>query len=108
LMTILVLFWGSFTAISKWTLTGLSSWQMQFYMFAWAMLALAVMLPFGGRFRQIVQLGRARWMRLCAYGTLSYLYYALYTASLKLVPAVEAAMLNYLFPIAIIIFAVWL
>lgn len=108
LMSILVVFWGSFTAISKWTLNDLSSWQMQFYLFAWAMLGLTVMLPFGGRYKLIARLGAARTLRLCAYGTLSYLNYALYTASLKRIPAVEAAMLNYLFPIAIIVFAVWL
>jgi len=107
LMSLLILFWGSFTAVSKLILQGLTSWQMQFYLFAWAMLALAAMLPFRGRLLQLKRLGVARTVRLAGYGLLSYLYYVVYTASLKLVPAVEAAMLNYLYPIAIILFAVW-
>ena len=36
----------------------------------------------------------------------SYLYYFAYTLSLKKIPAIEASMLNYLFPIMIVILAV--
>ena len=106
LMAILLVLWGSFAAVSKWTLQGIASWQMQLYFFGMAMVALLAMLPFGGRWRQLAGIGRGRALRLAGTGFVSYLYYVCYTSALKFIPAVEASMLNYLFPIAVVVFAV--
>jgi len=108
LMSVLLVLWGSFAAVSKWTLQGISSWQMQFYFFGLAMLIMLALLPFGGRARQLAGGGGKRALRLGANGFVSYLYYVCYTSALKFIPAVEASMLNYLFPIAVAVFAVWL
>jgi drug/metabolite transporter (DMT)-like permease len=108
LMAFMLILWGSFAAVSKWTLVGLESWQMQFYMFAIAMIFMLFLLPFYNHSKQFAQISRKKAIKLSLIGFISYLYYVSYTTALKFIPAIEASMLNYLFPIAIVLFALWL
>jgi len=106
LMALLLFLWGSFAAVSKWSMRDIDSWQMQFYMFAVALFTMLCMLPFSGRRKQLKSIPKTTLAKLCLYGLFSYLYYAFYTASLKSIPASEASMLNYLFPVLIVLLAV--
>lgn len=106
LMALLLLLWGSFAAVSKWSLQYITSWQMQFFMFYIALFVMLLLLPAKDHAKQVTNLTKKNLFQLSVYGVFSYLYYAFYTASLKLIPATEASMLNYLFPIFIVILAV--
>lgn len=102
----LLILWGSFAATSKLVLRELDSFQLQFWMFGTASVVLVAVLLFTGRIREFKCLNAGDIGRLVAISFPSYLYYFLYTLSLRLLPAVEASSLNYLFPILIVLFAV--
>lgn len=106
LMAILLFLWGSFAAVSKLVLGRIDSFQMQFYMFGFASLIMTVVLIFTGKIKEMKTLRKKDFIGLFIYSFPSFLYYFLYSMSLKLIPAVEASMLNYLFPILIVLFAV--
>ena len=106
LMFIILVFWGSFAAVSKLVLRHIDNFQVQFYMFGSAFLVMTIMLIFSGKIKKIKELTRKELFILVLYSLPSFFYYFTYIMSLKLIPAVEASMLNYLFPIMIVIFAV--
>ncbi|MDR3644071.1 MAG: DMT family transporter [Clostridia bacterium] len=102
----LVLLWGSFAAVSKLALSSLDAFQLQFYMFGLACVALTILLLINGRLGELRRISKKDILRLVLISVPSYLYYFLYTLSLKLLPAVEASSLNYIFPIMIVLFAI--
>jgi drug/metabolite transporter (DMT)-like permease len=106
LMSVLLVFWGSFSAISKLTLNNIDSFQMQFYMFGVAVLVMTVIGVVTGKVKGFRKISAADYIRLVLYALPSFFYYFFYTLSLNMIPAVEASMLNYLFPILIVLFAV--
>lgn len=106
LTVILLALWGSFAAVSKLALSSLDSFQLQFYMFGMAAILLCVILTAKGRLRELFAMPKTEVLKLIAISVPSYLYYFLYTLSLKKLPAIEASSLNYLFPILIVLFAV--
>ncbi len=106
LMAVLIILWGSFSAVSKLVLTNLDSFQVQFYMFGLAAIIMTAIMGANGKLGALRTLGYRDLFRLLLYALPSFLYYSLYTLSLKLIPAIEASMLNYLFPIMIVIFAI--
>lgn len=102
---ILLILWGSFAAVSKLSLKSLDSFQTQFYMFGSAFVTMTVVLAFNGKAGILKSLTRKSVLLLALISLPSFLYYFLYLLSLKMIPAVEASMLNYLFPIMIVVFA---
>jgi drug/metabolite transporter (DMT)-like permease len=106
LMPFLLIIWGSFAAVSKLTMKHLDSFQIQFYMFGFSAIAITIILYATGRMKHLKGLQRKELISLVLMAIPSYLYYFTYTLSLKKIPAIEASMLNYLFPIMIVIFAV--
>lgn len=106
LMSILLFLWGSMAAISKLVLGNIDSFQMQFYMFGFAVLIMTAVLAYTGKIKELKSLGMKDFFKLFMYSIPSFLYYFLYTIALKLIPAIEASMLNYLFPILIVVFAI--
>lgn len=106
MMGILLVLWGSFAAGSKFALRSMDNYQLQFYMFGAAAAVMTVSLLVTGRIRLLRGLGRREWGRLALYGAPSYLYYLCYISALERVPAIEASMLNYLFPLFIVLLAV--
>ncbi|MBM7653483.1 DMT family transporter [Neobacillus cucumis] len=106
LMPILLLMWGSLAAISKLLLNNLDSYQVLFYMYGIGVAAFFIIVVFKGKFSAILSWKRSEFAFLCLCGTLSFLYDFFYLKSLERIPAVEASMLNYLFPIFIVIFAI--
>jgi drug/metabolite transporter (DMT)-like permease len=101
-----MILWGSFAAVSKLALHTLDSFQLQFYMFGMASIILCIMLLLRGWSWAQPKISTKGLLKLAALSVPSYLYFFFYTLSLKLLPAVEASSLNYLFPILIVLLAV--
>src|SRR4051794_24161544 len=102
LMAIILILWGNFAAVSKMALNSLDSLQVQFYMFGLAFICMTGFCIRNGKFKELRSLHRREVIRLIGYSIPSFLYYVFYLMSLQLIPAVEASMLNYSFPIMIV------
>jgi len=105
-MGILLVLWGPLAALTKIVLAGLDSYQFQFYLFLFSVMIMTIYLGATRRLRDVALLTPGQWVTLSLYALPSYLYYFFYTLALKSLPAVEASILNYLFPIMIVVFAV--
>jgi len=106
LMPILLLMWGSLAAISKLLLNRLDSYQVLFFMYGIGVIAFSVIFLFKGQLRSLSAWKFSEIILLLSCGTLTFLYDFFYLKSLELIPAVEASMLNYLFPILIVLLAI--
>jgi drug/metabolite transporter (DMT)-like permease len=107
LMSIIVLLWSSFATVSKLVLnTSIDSFQLQFFIFLIAIVLMSFRVFNKTVISAFRKLSAKDYLMLCLYALPSYAYYLLYTLSLKLIPATEASMLNYLFPIMIVLLAV--
>lgn len=106
LMFIILMMWGTFAAVSKIALKSIDSFQLQFYLFLVAFVELTIICIYNGKIKEFRYLSGKEIMKLTAYTVPSFLYYIFYLLALKMIPAVEASMLNYLYPIMIVIFAV--
>jgi drug/metabolite transporter (DMT)-like permease len=104
-MALLLLLWGSLAAVTKLTLGSLDSYQLQFFMFWSALAAMTLWLGSNGTLSRLRTLTARQVTGLVLLGVPSYLYYFFYTRALSMLPAVEAAMLNYLWPVAVVMFA---
>ncbi len=103
---LLILIWGSFAAVSRLALTSLDVFQMQFYLFGAAFLALFAWAAAGKRLSCLKGIGPRGWGWLLLLGALSFLYYFLYSFSLSLIDPVDASCINYMFPVWITLLAV--
>lgn len=106
LMGMLLVMWGSFSAVSKLTLGQLDSFQVQFFMFGMAIVIMTIMMCLNGKITEFRKLTMKDYIKLFLYSLPSFLYYFLYILALKMIPAIEASMLNYMFPVMIVIFAI--
>ncbi|CAN7543177.1 DMT family transporter [Paenibacillus sp. LjRoot153] len=106
LMPILLLIWGAVAAVSKLVLNRLDSYQVLFYMYGMGVIIFAVILVIRAWGKPVKVWRFSEWLLVLACGVFTFLYDFLYLKSLELIPAVEASMLNYLFPIFIVIFAI--
>ncbi|MFB9326527.1 DMT family transporter [Paenibacillus aurantiacus] len=105
LMPILLLMWGSVAAVSKLLLGRLDSYQLLFYMYGIGATVFAAFVLIGGGLSAMRRWTAEAWLILAACGLFSFLYDFLYFKALERIPAVEASMLNYLFPIFIVLLA---
>ena len=103
LMSIILLVWGSFAAVSKLVLRNIDNFQLMFYIFGFAFLAMTIIFIISGKIKELFTLSREDFIKLFLFSLPSFLYYFLYILSLRLIPAVEASMLNYLFPVLIVV-----
>ena len=101
-----VLIWGSFAAVSKLSLKDLDSFQLQFYIFLVATLVNLLILLFLNKLDLLRRLSFDSVKKLVLYAIPAFFYYFLYWLSLKLIPASEAMMLNYIWPIMVVVFAI--
>ncbi|BAU26025.1 EamA domain-containing membrane protein RarD [Aneurinibacillus soli] len=106
LMPILLLMWGSLAATSKLLLKNLDSYQVLFYMYGIAVLVYAVILIVKVKPRELLTWTSKDFVLLILCGVFAFLYDFLYIKALERLPAIEASMLNYLFPIFIVLFAI--
>lgn len=105
-MPLILVMWGSFAAVSKLTLRNMDSFQLQFWMFGSAAAIMTVSMLLRRKLAGVFQMKPREVLVTLLCGLPSYLYYLLYTLSLSKIPAVEASMLNYLFPVMILLFAI--
>jgi drug/metabolite transporter (DMT)-like permease len=61
---------------------------------------------YNGKLKELKSIPRSDIIKLILFSIPSFLYYIFYLLALMLIPAVEASMLNYLYPMMIVIFAV--
>lgn len=106
IMGIVLLLWGTFAAVSKLALKSIDSLQLQFYLFLIAFIEMTALCIYNGKIKELFRLSKRDILRLSVYAIPSFLYYVFYLMALKMIPAVEASMLNYLYPITIVIFAI--
>lgn len=105
LMGIQLVLWGSYAAASKLVLDGMAVWPFQCYSFGIAFAALAVPYFVQGGWGRLRALGVKRLLCLCAIAVPSFLYYFFYATALSLTGAVEASVLNYTFPVFVLLLA---
>lgn len=105
LMGFQLVLWGSYTAVGKLVLGNLPVWPFQCYSFGIALVALAVPYFMRGGLGRLRALGARRLLCLSAMALPSFLYYFLYATALSLTGAVEASVLNYTFPVFVLLLA---
>lgn len=105
-MLILLIFWGSFAAVSKLTIKNMDGFQLLFAQFAAAFAIMTIMYIINGDIRKLSNLSVKQVVLTVLFALPSFLYYLFYFLSLKLIPAIEASILNYLFPVFIILFSI--
>jgi len=106
LMPILLLMWGSLAAVSKLLLNHLDSYQVMFYMYGIGVISFLAIFLVKGRLSALFSWKLSELVLLLLCGTFAFLYDFFYLKSLERIPAVEASMLNYLFPIFIVLLAI--
>jgi drug/metabolite transporter (DMT)-like permease len=106
LMFCFSIFGGSFAAVSKLVLKTVDNFQMLFYIFGSASLFITIILAATKKLKMLKNLKMRDYIKLLGFGLPSFMYFLCYLLSLKLIPAVEASMLNYLYPIIMVILAV--
>ncbi|OGO80348.1 MAG: hypothetical protein A2Y21_07505 [Clostridiales bacterium GWC2_40_7] len=90
----IVIFWGSFAAVSKLVLRHIDNFQVLFYIFGSAFLVKTIIFIFSGKIKELKVLTGKDLFILVLYSLPSFFYYFLYIMSLKLIPAVEASILR--------------
>lgn len=106
LMTILYILWGSLAAVSKLALGSLDNYQVQFYSFGSGFVFFTALLAANGKLKALFAVKRRAIVRLLLLGVPFYLYSLLYSLSFNRISVVEASMLNYLFPVLIVLLSV--
>jgi len=101
-----VLIWGSFIAISKINLKDLDSFQVLFYTSFIASLITFLILIYQKKISHLKVISLSQIFKLSLISLPAFLYYLFYYIALKIIPVTEAAALNYLWPLAVVFFAV--
>lgn len=106
LMPVLLLMWGSLAATSKLLLKNLDNCQVLFYIYGFAVLIYSVFLLGKNKMGELRTWKGKDVVLLLLCGLFAFLYDFLYVRALEILPAIEASMLNYLFPVFIVLFAI--
>jgi drug/metabolite transporter (DMT)-like permease len=107
-MTVLLICWGTMAAVSRLLMEGIDSYQLQFYLYGLAFLTLIPGFFLKRQAKLIKKATFKQWILLVGCASLSYLYLLFYTMALSgstgetIVPI---TMLNYLYPVFIVIFS---
>lgn len=101
------LFWGSTAAVGKLLLTGLSNFQLLFLANFFAFIGLFIIVTIQGKLKVIKSYQKKDYLSFAWLGFLGvFLYYFFIFGALELLPAQEAFIINYLWPIMVMVFAV--
>jgi len=99
--------WGSYAAVSKVLLSRLNFFQVQFYAFLFAFIALIIVNGLIKSKRDIKHMTRSSKMFILLAGILCYAYYLCYNFAISLIGASQASILNYTFPVwMVLLFAI--
>jgi drug/metabolite transporter (DMT)-like permease len=105
LMALQLVLWGSYAAVSKGVLNSLDVWPFQCYSFGAAFLGLAVPYFMRGGLTRLRRAGVKTLGLLCVIAIPSFLYYFFYSTALTITGAVEASLINYTFPVFVLLLA---
>jgi drug/metabolite transporter (DMT)-like permease len=105
LMALQLVLWGSYAAVSKGVLGSLSVWSFQCYSFGIALIAYAIPYFANGGLVRLCGTGFKTLLALFLTAIPSFLYYYFYSTALSMTGAVEASVLNYTFPVFVLLLA---
>jgi len=101
-----IILWASTAAIGKLLLTEITGLQLIFYTFPFTIISLFLIAWSQNKLRLLRQYTKTDYLRMIGMGFLGcYLYYLLLFGALKNAPAQEAFIVNYLWPVMVVIFA---
>ena len=101
------LLWGSTAAVGKLLLTGFDNFQLLFLANLFAFIGLFCIVVLQNKLSLIKKLKAKDYLNFAGLGFLGvFLYYFFIFGALNLLPAQEAFIINYLWPIMVIVFAV--
>lgn len=103
LFGLLLLLWGSFAAVSKLAQRTLDVHQLQFFIYLTAFAAYLGLLPLLRRTGAGFPISRRQWGLLLFCGLCCFGYFFFYNSALSRIAAPEASVLNYTFPLMIIL-----
>ena len=104
-----ILAWSSTPVVTKILLKTLKPIEILFYAFLFAIISLFVIILFNGTHKEIKKYSKKDISYLIFLGFLGiFLHNLFYVNGFKLVPAVEANVLNYLWPVLIVVFSIFL
>jgi len=105
--TLSVLFWSTVASAFKISLRHLNSLQLQFYAVLTSLLVLFFILLFSGRINSLIKNSRKQLLYSILLGFLNpYLYYMVLFKAYSMLTAQEALVLNYLWPITLVILSI--
>lgn len=101
-----VLLWASTSAIGKLLVTDLDNLQVSFFIFLIASITLFCIALLQGKLHLIKEYSPKDYLTFCWMGFIGiFLYYVFYFRALMYLPAQEATIVNYLWPIMVVIFS---
>ncbi len=104
---ITVFLWASTAAIVKLLLNDLSSIQVTFYSFIFTLIGLFAIVAFEKKLPLLKKYTKTDYLRMMGISVLGcYLYYVFLFGALEYAPAQEAFIVNYLWPIMVVIFGI--
>jgi len=102
-----VLLWASVAAVGKLLLEGMTSLQLIFYSFALSSVGLFVIVLIQGKFKLLLSYTKKDHAKMFPMAVLGvYAYFLFLYGALSLVSAQEAFIVNYLWPLMVVIFGV--
>ncbi len=106
LLPVLLIMWGSFAVGSKIVQKELDVHQLQFYIFLTAFIAYSLLLLVNGRKQKATKIRPSSLPLLILCGCFAFFYFFFYNRALGLLNATEASIINYTFPVLIVLFDV--
>ncbi|HEY9585374.1 MAG TPA: DMT family transporter [Candidatus Paceibacterota bacterium] len=101
-----ILFWASTPGVVKLLLRDIGSIELAFYSLAFSVATLFVIVVAQGKLPLLAQYKKGDYVRFSYMGVLGcYLYYIFLFGAIKYAPAQEAFIVNYLWPIAVVMWA---
>ncbi|MFA6023736.1 MAG: DMT family transporter [Candidatus Gracilibacteria bacterium] len=104
-----ILLWGSTASVSKLILQDISSIQLIFYSFPFTIVGLFLIMLFQGKLKDLTTYKKQDIWKLAGMGFLGcFLYYVFLFGAIERTSAQEAFVVNYLWPVMVVIFGVLL
>jgi len=108
-VTLVILFWSSSAAVGKLVLTNLDNFQVLFYTTLVASITLLLIVLLQKKGKIIKNYSTKDYLTLFYMGCLGiFIYYLFYFGSLMLISAQETMIINYLWPMIIVILAIFI
>lgn len=102
-----IVLWGSTPAVSKLILADITSLQLIFFSAPFSLLGILAILFFQGKARELFRYRGMDFLKLAGMGFLGcFLYYVFLFGAIERTSAQEAFIVNYLWPIMVVLFAV--